>query len=306
MPSWESTPWRWRRYCESATVCRFGRSPSCLPGLKVSAGAVVKQVRRLSRWLASQYEALNLALRAADVVHADETGWRIDGKNGQLWVLTNDMHTLYHVDRSRGGKVIAKLLGETFGNTLVSDFYAVYDPFDCRQQKCVTHMQRELRDTIKKRPSLASHPFFVQCKRLLQEALRLKQCRQRLSAADYARRVKSVETRIKNLGNQSWKDVDADRLAARIRKYGPRLTTFLHDPKVDATNNAAERALRPAVVMRKITGGSRSESGARAWAILASIIRTAGQQQLDILETIRKLLRAAWDGVKLPLLLNTS
>jgi hypothetical protein len=277
-----------------------------LPGLKLSAGAVVKQIRRLSKWLAGQYDALNLALRGAEVVHADETGWRIDGKNGQLWTLTNDRHTLYHVDRSRSGKVIAKLLGEAFGGTLVSDFYAVYDQFNCPQQKCLTHLLRELRDTVKTRPSLASHAFFRQCKRLTQEALRLKKHQKRLSAAAYARQVKSIETRFKNLGGRSWNDVDADRLATRIRKYGPRLTTFLHDPKVDGTNNAAERALRPAVVMRKITGGSRSQSGAQAWAILASIMRTAEQQGLNILETIRMLLRAAWSGMKLPLLVNTS
>lgn len=277
-----------------------------LPGLKLSPGAVVKQIRRLSKWLAGQYDALNLVLRAAEVVHADETGWRIDGQNGQLWALTNDTHTLYHVDRSRGGKVIAKLLGEAFGGTLVSDFYAAYDQFNCPQQKCLTHLLRELRDTVKKRPSLATHAFFRQCKRLAQEALRLKSRRKRFSARAYARQVKSIETRLGNLGTRSWDDPDADRLAARIRKYASRLTTFLHNPKVDGTNNAAERALRPAVVMRKITGGSRSESGAQAWAILASIMRTAEQQGLGVMETVRMLLRAAWSGKKIPLLINTS
>jgi transposase len=277
-----------------------------LPGLKLSPGAVVKQIRRLSKWLAGQYEALHLTLRAAEVVHADETGWRINGKNGQLWTVTNEHHTLYHVDRSRSGKVIAKLLGEAFGGTLVSDFYAVYDQFDCPQQKCLTHLLRELRDTIKKRPSLASHAFFRQCKRLAQEALRLKKRRKGMTSKAYTRQVKSVESRLKNLGRKAWNDADADRLAARIRKYGPRLTTFLHHANVDGTNNAAERALRPAVVMRKITGGSRSESGAQAWAVLASIVRTAEQQGLGVFETIRMLLRAAWSGKKMPILFNTS
>jgi len=277
-----------------------------LPGLKLSPGALVKQIRRLSHWLAGQYDQLNRVLRAAEVVHADETGWRIDGRNGQLWAMTNDTHTLYHVDRSRSGKVIAELLGEAFGGTLVSDFYAAYDQFACPQQKCLTHLLRELRDTVKKRPSLATHAFFRQCKCLVQEALRLKKRRKGPSASAYARQVKSIETRLKNLGAKSWNDPDADRLAARIRKYASRLTTFLHHPKVEGTNNAAERALRPAVVMRKITGGNRSESGARAWAVLASIMRTAEQQGLDVLETIRMLLRAAWGGKKIPLLINTS
>jgi transposase len=277
-----------------------------LPGMKVSPGALVKQIRRLGRWLAGQYDRIKLVLRAAEVVHGDETGWRIDGKNAQLWALTNDTHTLYHVDRSRGGKVIAQLLGEAFGGTLVSDFYAAYDQFNCPQQKCLTHLLRELRDVIQKRPTMASHPFFRQCKRLAQEALRLKKRRKRLSAGAYARRVKSIETRLRNLGAKSWGDADADRLAGRIRKYGPRLTTFLHHPKVEGTNNAAERALRPAVVMRKITGGSRSESGAQAWAILATVMRTAQQQGLGAFETIQTLLRAAWAGKKISLLVDTS
>jgi transposase len=275
-----------------------------LPGLKVSPAAISKQLTRLSRWLSGEYDRLQLVLRASGVVHADETGWRTNGKNGYLWTLTNDQHTLYHVNRSRSGKVIAELLGEAFGGTLVSDFYAVYDQFECRQQKCLTHLLRELRDAVAQRPALKSHRFFRQCKRVAQEALRLKKRRKKMSATQYKRQTRSIETRIANLGHKSWDDADADRLAARLRKYASRLTTFLHDSKVDGTNNAAERALRPAVVMRKITGGSRSESGAQAWATLASVMRTAQQQGRPVLYTIKELLRAAWAGTHASTLAN--
>jgi transposase len=277
-----------------------------LPGLAVSSGAVSKQIQRLGRWLTGQYERLQLVLRAAGVVHADETGWRTGGKNGYLWTLTNENHTLYHVDRSRSGKVIAELLGAAFGGTLVSDFYAVYDQFDCPQQKCLTHLLRELREAVQRRPELTQHPFFRRCKSLAQAMLRLKKRRKKLSAAAYARQVKALETKLANLSRQQWNQAEADRLTARLRKYGDRLTTFLHDPKVEGTNNAAERALRPPVVMRKITGGSRSEAGARAWAILASVMRTAQQQGRDVLETLKTLLRAAWAGKNPALLTDTS
>lgn len=277
-----------------------------LPGLQLSPAAVAKQIQRLGRWLEGQYDRLQLVLRAAGVVHADETGWRINGKNAQLWTLTNKNHTLYHVDRSRGGKVIAELLGEAFGGTLVSDFYAVYDQFDCPQQKCLTHLLRELRERVQKRPELAKHAFFRQGKTLVQGMLRLKKRRKRLSAAAYGRQVKGLETTLKNLGAKVWGDADADRLAARLRKYGDRLTTFLHDPKVDGTNNAAERALRPPVVMRKITGGNRSEAGAKAWAVLASVMRTAQQQGRDVLDTLKALLRGAWAGKTVAFLTDTS
>jgi transposase len=277
-----------------------------LPGLTMSPAAVSKQLRRMSRWLNGQYDRLQLVLRAAGVVHADETGWRTNGQNGYLWTLTDARHTLYHVDRSRSGKVIADLLGEAFGGTLVSDFYAVYDQFDCPQQKCLTHLLRELRDTVQKRPELKSHGFFKRCKQLVQEMLRLKKRCPGQSAAAYRRQVKSIETRLRNLGAQPWDDADADRLAARLRKYQDRLTTFLHDASVDGTNNAAERALRPAVVMRKITGGSRSDSGAEAWAVLASVMRTAKQQGRDVVETIKELLRATWAGREAAILTDSS
>jgi len=274
-----------------------------LPGLRISPAAIAKQIQRMSRWLAGYYDQLQLLLRAAAVVHADETGWRVDGKNGYLWTLTNDQHTLYHVDKSRSGKVIAKLLGEAFGGTLVSDFYAVYDQFDCPQQKCLAHLLRELRNAVTEKPELAKHAFFRDCKSLAQSMLRLKKQRRKLKAVDYQRRVKGLETRLANLGRKQWNEPDADRLAARLRKYGDRLTTFLHHSKVDGTNNAAERALRPPVVMRKITGGNRSEEGAKAWAILASVMRTAQQQGRDVLATIKILIRGTWSG-KMPFILT--
>jgi transposase len=239
------------------------------------------------------------------VVHADETGWRTNGKNGYLWTLSTADHTLYHVDGSRGAKVIAELLGQAFGHggqTLVSDFYGVYDQFDGSQQKCLTHLLRELRDTIAKRSELAGHLFFRRCKRLVQDMLRLKKQRGKLKAADYRRRVQRVERRLEELARQQWNDADADRLRRRLEKYRTKLTTFLHKKEVDGTNNAAERALRPAVVMRKITGGSRSEEAARAWAIVASVMRTAQQQGKDVLESIKTLLRAEWSGKETALL----
>ena len=285
-----------------------------LPGLKISPGAIVKQIRRVAKWLQKQYHRLKLVLRAAGVVHADETGWRTNGKNGYLWTLTTaDVKspvTLYHVDRSRGAKVILELLGKAFGSggdqTLVSDFYSVYDQFDGPQQKCLTHLLRELRDTISRRPELAQHRFFKRCKKLVQDMLRLKKRRKKLETVEYWHQVDLVEQRLEELSQQQWDDPDADRLTGRLSKYRTKLTTFLHKKEVDGTNNAAERALRPAVVMRKITGGSRSDDGAKAWAILASVMRTAEQQGRPVLETIKTLLKAEWAGKDIALLTDTS
>ena len=103
------------RVCYRLPLRQITRLFAQLPGMKISPGAIVKQIQRLGRWLGKQYHRLKLVLRAAGVVYADETGWRTNGHNGQLWTLTSDRHTLYHVDRSRGGAVIAELLGAAFG-----------------------------------------------------------------------------------------------------------------------------------------------------------------------------------------------
>jgi transposase len=277
-----------------------------LPGLKLSPAAISKQLLRLSRWLEGQYHRLKLVLRASGVVYADETSWRQDGKNAQLWTITSDTHTLYHIDKSRSGKVIADLMGKGFGSdgssTLVSDFYGVYNQFDCPQQKCLAHLLRELKDLTTQNLTLAADPFFKRCRRLIKDMLRLNNRRGQLTASVYEHQVQLVEKRLKELGSTSWDQPDAVRLATRLRKHEGKLTTFLHNPKVQPTNNAAERALRPAVIHRKITGGNRSEQAAKAWAILASILKTAQQQGRDVLQTLQTLLKAHWSGQEITLL----
>jgi len=294
------------RICYRLPLRQISKLFAQLPGISISPGGIVKQLQRLSKWLLSQYHRLKLLIRASGVVYADETGWRTNGHSTQLWTLSTDRHTLYHVDKSRGGKVIAELLGEAFGaggkNTLVSDFYSVYDQFDCPQQKCLAHLLRELKDTVNQRPELDTHAFFKRCKRLVKDMLRLKARREQLSNKIYQHQVELVEKRLAKLGQPTWRDDDADRIARRLRKHQGKLTTFLHKPEVDGTNNTAERALRPAVVMRKITGGSRSEKGANTWAILASVLRTAEQQGRDLVETIQTLLKAEWAGKNIGLL----
>lgn len=291
----------WRQV--STLLCQMSAGPEPgRRGLRLCAGAMVKQINRLAGWIDPHYDAILRMLRVADVVHADETAWRLDGKGAQLWALTNDRHTIYHVDRSRGGKVIRDLLGETFGatadQTLVSDFYGVYDQFDADQQKCLAHLLRELRDTAAGDPKLAGHAFFKRTKALILQMLELKSQQDKLDAQAYATQVEQLEKKLRDLSHNRWKPPDAKRLAKRLRKYDTRLTTFLHKKHVPPTNNAAERALRPAVVARKISGGSRSETTAQSWAKVASVMQTIRQQGKPELDTLKQLIRSAWNNDK--------
>jgi len=265
-----------------------------LPGLSVSPGAIARQVQRAAGWFAEDYDKLLLELRSSAQVYADETGWRTNGRNGYLWALTDPRHTLYHVDKTRSGKVIVKLLGKAFGGTLVSDFYSAYAKMDCKKQKCLVHLLRELSESADKSEAFATGTFYRQSKRLLKEMLLLKSRWDTLGDAQYTSRVCRLETRLDQLARAIYDEPHARRLAKRMRKYRKELTAFLWDKDLNGTNNAAERAIRPAVVARKISGGSRSKNGADAWARLASLLRTASQQGKNLLETVKAMLQSKW------------
>jgi transposase len=267
-----------------------------LPEMSLGAAAVSRQVDRMGRWLEGEYDRIRIFLRHSPVVSMDETSWRVDGHNQWLWALLDSRHTLYHIDRSRGQKVVRKLLGEVFGGTLVSDFYGGYGAIDCPKQKCLVHLLRELRDTSARNPAFAGGSFGRRLKRLIKEMLLLKKQKPKMKAAAYGARGRRMEERLGELARGAWEQADEKRLAGRLLKFEKELTVFLWNDAVEGTNNAAERALRPAVVMRKITGGSRSERGARATAVLMSVIRTARQQDRPLLETIKTLLMNAWAG----------
>ena len=111
-----------------------------LPGLSISSSGVAQQIQRMGRWLEGEYDRLKVLLRLSSAVHMDETGWRADGQNHWLWTMLSKKHTLYHMDKSRGKKVVEELLGQSFDGTLVSDFYGGYGKIDCDKQKCLTHL----------------------------------------------------------------------------------------------------------------------------------------------------------------------
>ena len=265
-----------------------------LPGITVCAGAIAKQLQRIAAWLEKEYEHLKLDLRASPQVYADETGWRTDGRNGYLWAIATPTQTLYHIDKSRGGKVIRQLLGKAFGGTLVSDFYSAYATMDCKKQKCLVHLLRELTETSEKVPEFAASVFFRKSKRLIKEMLLLKGRWNELSNEAYATRVRRLEDRLNQLADANYEEPSAKRLGKRMRKFKKQLTAFLLDEDLQGTNNIAERAIRPMVVARKISGGSRSDNGAEAFAKLASLLRSANQQGQKTLATIKSLLIAAW------------
>jgi len=206
-----------------------------LPELSVSPGAIARQVQRVAEWFDGDYEKLLLQLRCAPIIHADETGWRTNGRNGYLWTVTNPSQTLYHVDKSRGSKVIRGLLGQAFGGTLVSDFYSAYSKMDCKKQKCLAHLLRELKESAEKSPAFAQGPFFDQCKRLIKRMLRLKGEWEKLDDEQYLPRLHRLESQLEKLAAAEYDEANARRIAQRLRRHREELTAFLWEKDLDPT-----------------------------------------------------------------------
>jgi transposase len=179
-----------------------------------------------------------------------------------LWTVTSPDKTLYHVDKSRGGKVIKGLLGEAFGGTLVSDFYSAYSKMDCKKQKCLAHLLRELKESAEKSPAFAATEFYPDCKKLIRRMLHLKKQWDTLSDDQYLPRLSRLESELDQLAKARYDEPNARRIGKRLRKHQTELTAFLWTKDLQPTNNAAERALRPAVVARKISGGNANKTAA--------------------------------------------
>ena len=203
-------------------------------------------------------------------------------------VLHGKNLTFYMIDRSRGSPALMKFFIEEFAGTLVTDFWSAYNAVVCAlRQTCLAHLLRELEHTEKyKSPGKHWPAFAKKLRRLLGDAIRLWRRRGELPEAAYAARRERITARLEELIDTSWQDAHAKRLIKRLRRHQNDLFTFLDQPDVPFDNNAAERAIRPAVIIRKNSYGNRSERGADCQAVLMSIFRTLKQRGHDPIRTI--------------------
>lgn len=256
--------------------------------LKLTSGGLVQMWYRLQAILYAWYEQIQQqALRSA-VLFADESGWRVDGKTHWLWCFTTQNLTFYMIDRSRGSPALKKFFVEEFAGTLVTDFWGAYNALVCAlRQTCLAHLLRELEHTEKyKSPGKHWPAFAKKLRRLLGDAIRLWRRQDELPTATYASRRQRLAARLEELIDTPWEDAHAKRLVKRLRRHRNDLFTFLDQPDVPFDNNAAERAIRPAVIIRKNSYGNRSQRGADCQAVLMSIFRTLKQRGHDPIRTI--------------------
>jgi len=258
----------------------------------ITAGGLLDGWQRLAQTMFPWYEQIGREARAGAVLHADETGWRVDGDTYWLWCFCNHRCCYYLIDQSRGLPALQKFFTDAFKGTLVTDFWGPYDSV-CTgdNQRCLPHLLRELFKVDEQNHGQEWKAFSKQLKRLVRDGLRMRK-RQDFTPERYASRIKLIHRRLCKLADATYHDGDAVRLGNRISKYRDQLFTFLDTPGVPPDNNHGERQIRPAVIIRKNSLCNRSEQGAATQAILMSVYRTLKLRGIDPTKAIAQALRA--------------
>jgi len=258
-----------------------------LGGLRLTPGGLVQALHRVAGKAQIWYGDLIASLRSQPSVHADETSWWVGGPGHWLWAFTCPACTVYHVDTSRSRQVVLEMLGDRFGGVLVSDCLASYENLPYTMQKCYVHHLRAIAQSRERAPP-ESHADFCRLAGLLKAALCLQKLRPELPPEEYARRRAALDVTADGLLSAPTGPVT--KVALRLTKRRRWLFTFLDHDGVPADNNAAERALRPAVIARKLSCGNRTQRGKHTWEVLASLTATCQQTARDFVDTLRPYL----------------
>ena len=271
--------------------------------MKVSTGAFSQMWHRLAAILEVWYQAIQEEGLNAAQLNADETGWRVNGQTHWLWCFANDDISYFMIDRSRGSPPLLQFFKREFEGTLISDFWGAYNAVDCMErQKCLVHLLRDLEHVDKyKSPSENWAPFAKKLRRLIGDGIRLWRRRDTLSETEYASKRARLTKRLEQeIIATPWEDPQAKRLIKRLRRHKDEIFTFLKQPGIPFDNNLAERAIRPAVILRKKSFGNRSSNGANTQAILMSIFFTLKKRGYNPVNTVQQALSTYLETGKMP------
>jgi transposase len=256
-------------------------------GLQLSPGGLSQALDRLAAKLKPQYDAIATELRQAPVLHSDETSWWVAGPGWWLWVFTASQFTFYVVAKSRGRDLLKDILGKDFGGVLVSDCLAIYDDTTALQHKCYAHHHK----AISKAKALHPHQgegFLCEVAAMLRAAVALQEQKALLSLETFDDLRQALQHKAVQLLEPPRSEPNEEAVRNRLNKQRDHLFTFLDYDGVDATNNLAERQLRPAVIARKISCGNKTLNGARTWQILASLAATCAQRATSFIAALAR------------------
>jgi len=243
--------------------------------LSVSTSGLSRHVIRVAGIMKEVYDEILNDMKNGPILQADETGWRVRGRNWWLWVFGTQDTAYFTVDKTRGSKVVRRVVGEIFFGVLVVDGWNAYLYLLCEQQSCMSHLLRKIRKFRDAFPHLTDIvKFYLKFRRIIRDGERLQKNRDKLGELIFQRRLKRLHKRLAELLQWPNPDNILYEIIKKVKRQQPRILTFVEHPGVPFHNNYAEYLIRIGVLKRKISGGSVSPEGAQAYAILLSIYTT--------------------------------
>ena len=254
--------------------------------LGTGCGALINALHGLARRLQPVIPKLIREYRASFVKHADETGWRTDGRGGYTWLFCTLRLSLFRFRASRSAKVAHEVLGaKRLPGTLVVDRYGAYNKAPCAIQYCYSHLSRDIEDLQKDDPEDPEVNRFVETALpQLAAAMSLRQLT--LSKRQFRKQAAALRRDIETTMNASASHPGVQHIQDLFREKSQRMYRWTLDPRIPAENNRAERELRPLVIARKVSFGSQSDAGAATREILMSVLVTLQKRTPDPLATL--------------------
>ena len=293
-----------RRVMAAAHVLHYGvgipvrRVPSvlrALTGVELSQSAITQDsLRRAQGAVGDAYRRLRESVRASRVVHTDDTGWRVGGEGAFLMAFETDEATVYQVRARHRNEEVREVVPSDYGGVMVTDRGRSYDAqalSGVKQQKCLAHVLRSISEVVETKVGRGrtpdrsrGHGFGKRLSGLLREAMELRQSYRRGEASDYVAETERLRREVSyHLRDRPMPDRDNGRLQNELGWHDDRgnLLRFLDDPGIEPTNNRADRALRGAVIARKVSHCSKNKDGADAFSAFTSVIRTLARNGGD-------------------------
>lgn len=241
-------------------------------GLTVSQGGLMNMLRRAQGAFAAGRDKAIAALRQAKVIASDETGVRIEGSNAYHWVFRCSEAVVHQAAATRGAVVVRDLMDGHRPEVWCSDRYGAQQGHADAQQTCLAHLARDVAYADEASEDLLPSRL----KLWLQRAFALSDAIATLAASTIAAKRRALERSLDDILAASTACPFARDIQRKFRRARGQLLTFAHWPgSVAATNNACERALRPAVIQRKVTNGYRAMWAAQGEADIRTVVDTA-------------------------------
>ncbi|WP_424103358.1 IS66 family transposase [Moorena producens] len=267
-------------------------------GVPISQGSLAKMQRWFQQSLEPSYQQWLTYIKQPGVRCVDETTYCIDGIKYWLWVATSDQVCALMLAPTRSSAELEKLLGSDFEGILSSDCFSAYSPQGAAsKQKCLAHLERDLK-ALETSRFKGNREFATMVEAVLWQSRTVDRDYQqgKLSREELAGYRSVIETKLKEVLSETVTQKppsDTIRLMRRLERHWDEWFTFLSHPEVKPDNNDAERALRPIVVHRKVSGGARSDWGAQLVAQMFSFLETMRLQGNNAISQLCELLSLA-------------